>query len=74
MAKFAEIEPAAIKAFERLNRQSWYLDPSTVVFGLANSDETVQDSEKEAMAKAFLKTKRPTFYDLDRKKQHRFPS
>lgn len=54
MAKYAETEPAAVAAYNRLACHSWYLDPSTIVFALANSDEQLPVDQKAKMASKLL--------------------
>ena len=45
----------------------WYLDPTTVIFALANTDMTVPDAEKTRMAQKLYAMGRPEGYDFDRK-------
>ena len=37
----------------------WYLDPTTVIFALANTDMTVPDAEKTRMAQKLYAMGRP---------------
>ena len=43
----------------------WYLDPTTVIFALANTDMTVPDAEKSIMAHKLYALDRPEVYDFN---------
>ena len=50
-----------------LDRHLWYLDPTTVIFALANSDLTVSDSDKRVMSRKLYNMERPEMYSFERK-------
>ena len=62
--KLAEPISSVLKSLER---HMWYLDPTTVVFALANTDMTVSDAEKTVMAQKLYAFSRPEEYDFSRK-------
>ena len=62
--KLAKPISAVLKSLER---HMWYLDPTTVIFALANTDMTVPDAEKTRMAQKLYAMGRLEGYDFDRK-------
>ena len=72
MAHFEKTMPAAAGVMKFLYLHQWYLDPTTVVFALANSDETVSSKTKELMAKKLYSLDRPNTYDFDRRNNEGF--
>ena len=53
-------EKGANAVFKSWKLHSWYIDPNTVIFCLANGNKAVPDEVKEAMAKKLHSLDRPT--------------
>ena len=57
--KLAKPISAVLKSLER---HIWYLNPTKVIFALANTDMTVPDAEKTLMAQKLYAMGRPDYY------------
>lgn len=66
-ATMPRIATAVGSVIKSLDRHMWYLDPTLVVFGLANSDMSVSIEEKQSIAKKLCSFDRPKTYDFERK-------
>lgn len=66
VAKFVEFEPAATAVYKSMERHSWYLNAPVVIFALANSDGSVSDHTKRAIAKKLLKMPRDGAYNYEK--------
>ena len=64
-----ELKKGANAVFKSWKLHSWYIDPNTVIFCLANGNKAVPDEVKEAMAKKLHSLDRPKIneYDIKRK-------
>lgn len=67
--KVPELKSGADAVFKSWNLHSWYIDPNTVIFCLANGNKAVSDEVKETMAKKLHSLDRPKIneYDIKRK-------
>ena len=67
IANYSKFVPAAASAFNSWSKHQWYLDPTTVVFVLANSDGSITDKEKSEIGTKLFSLDRPTDYDFTRR-------
>ena len=65
LAKFGLTEEAAVAAFNSQANHQWYLDPTTVIFCLAN-DHGITNDEKKQVAITLSGLDRPAVYNFDR--------
>lgn len=64
VAQFTDFEPAAKSVYESMQKHSWFIDGPTVIFALANSDGSVPDCQKKALAKALVNQPRTGEYNI----------